>query len=101
MIRKQFTWFRLVSFLAIGISLVACSSSGSLIKSSTKIQNPPADRSNLNKNSLPGNGGYSVPVKPTSIPDPKAGIWISSALPDGVSQSLKLPSGFELVTDPN
>jgi hypothetical protein len=98
---KPSVGFRLVTFLAIGISIVACSPSGSLIKSSTKIQNLPAGISNSIKAPPSGNVGRSVPEKSTSIPDPKAGIWISGALPEGISQTLKLPSGIDLVTDPN
>ena len=93
MIRKQTTWIRLIFFLAIGINIVACSSSGALIKPPPKIQNPPANSPNPDKS--------SEPKKPTPIPDPKAGIWVSTTLPEGLRQTLKLPSGFEMVTDPN
>jgi len=100
MISKQSIWFRLASFLAIGISIVACSSSASLIKPSTKLQNSPTVTSDSDKNSPSGKGGLVSAVTATPVPQPEAGIWISSILPESVSQSLKLPSGFELVTDP-
>jgi len=98
--QKRFTLFRLMTVLATGVCFVACSKSVASIKLPITIQNPTPGKHNSD-NSLSKNSVQLVIAKETPTPDIKANIWISDALPDGISQNLKLPDGFNLVSDPN
>jgi Bacterial capsule synthesis protein PGA_cap len=101
MIQKRSTWLRLVTVLAIGFSVVACSPSISLIKSSTNKINSTPTTAGSDHNSLPKQTDQPLPLKQTPIPVIKTNIWISSNLPGGISQSLSQLVGFNLVNDPN